>query len=205
MIYKDSMCAYLGYDKNKSAPLTTWLYMGMLEGDRGNGWFHPVVEEGFNTGKMKEADKRYKKGMQERIDFFLHNPYQMLVFYHKKSVSAWTDTTYQSMWYNYDIETLNEKTGDLIHSKKYILLQSIGKGLVLSMIGVILWYLWKRKTDISPEMILLLLIFIGGFTFHTLWEIKSRYVFPYILMLIPLSSAVLTSIESNKKIQKNSI
>lgn len=33
---------------------------------------------------------------------------------------------------------------------------------------------------------LLYLIFLGGFFFHLLWEMKSRYTMPYVIMLIPL-------------------
>ena len=31
-------------------------------------------------------------------------------------------------------------------------------------------------------------IFIGGALFHTIWEMKSRYTLPYVIMLIPISA-----------------
>ena len=34
---------------------------------------------------------------------------------------------------------------------------------------------------------LLCLIFLGGFLFHILWEAKSRYILPYIIILIPVA------------------
>ena len=34
----------------------------------------------------------------------------------------------------------------------------------------------------------LITIFIGGFAFHILWEAKSRYIIPYIVVLIPVAA-----------------
>ena len=46
----------------------------------------------------------------------------------------------------------------------------------------------KYRKNISKEVLLLLLIFMGGFFFHILWEAKSRYILLYIVMLFPLVS-----------------
>ena len=45
-----------------------------------------------------------------------------------------------------------------------------------------------RNKDLTNEQILLILIFIGGFAFHLFWEGKSRYVLPYVIILIPIAS-----------------
>ena len=39
----------------------------------------------------------------------------------------------------------------------------------------------------NKEYILLDLVFLGGFLFHIMWETKSRYIIPYIIILIPIS------------------
>ena len=66
--------------------------------------------------------------------------------------------------------------------------------------GNILIFLIINRKDISNEAMLLLLCFIGGFLFHILWEGKSRYVIPYIVILIPLASVQIDF--SKKKIKK---
>ena len=43
----------------------------------------------------------------------------------------------------------------------------------------------------DPLTSVLITIFIGGFAFHILWEAKSRYIIPYILVLIPISTIVI--------------
>ena len=46
----------------------------------------------------------------------------------------------------------------------------------------------NRRKNITNEAILLIVIFIGGFLFHTIWEAKSRYIILYVVILIPLCS-----------------
>lgn len=48
--------------------------------------------------------------------------------------------------------------------------------------------LLQRRKNLSLEIIFLITIFIGGFAFHLLWEAKSRYIIPYIIVLIPIAS-----------------
>ena len=47
--------------------------------------------------------------------------------------------------------------------------------------------LLARKEDDSIWTNLIFVILIGGFLFSILWENKSRYVMPYVVMLIPYS------------------
>ena len=51
----------------------------------------------------------------------------------------------------------------------------------------------QNRKKLSLEIIFLLTIFIGGFAFHILWEAKSRYIIPYIVILMPI-----TAVEINK-------
>ena len=55
--------------------------------------------------------------------------------------------------------------------------------LILSCVCAIIVLIQNRK-NLTPEIIYLLLIFMGGFAFHILWEAKSRYIIPYIVVLI---------------------
>ena len=48
---------------------------------------------------------------------------------------------------------------------------------------------------------LLYTIFLGGFMFHTLWEMKARYTLPYVIILIPIASIGISKFF--EKIMKN--
>lgn len=70
------------------------------------------------------------------------------------------------------------------------------KTLILIIFGNSIVVIWRGRKDISNEVIFLLTIFIGGFLFQTMWEAKSRYIIPYIVLLIPIASIM---INKNKK------
>ena len=38
------------------------------------------------------------------------------------------------------------------------------------------------------------LVILGGFAFHTFWEAKSQYIFPYFVILLPYGAAGISDI-----------
>jgi len=63
-------------------------------------------------------------------------------------------------------------------------------------------FIIQNRKNISLEAIFLITIFIGGFAFHILREAKSRYIIPYIVVLIPIASANIKQNSILKKIKK---
>ena len=55
------------------------------------------------------------------------------------------------------------------------------------------------------EIIFLITIFIGGFAFHILWEAKSRYIIPYIVVLIPVAAISINKFNIKDKLKKISL
>lgn len=64
----------------------------------------------------------------------------------------------------------------------------------------------KNRKNMSNEMMLLVVIFIGGVLFHTIWEMKTRYTLPYAVILMPVSAIglqwAINKISKGKKINK---
>ena len=60
----------------------------------------------------------------------------------------------------------------------------------------------QNRKNLSLDVLFLITIFIGGFAFHVLWEAKSRYIIPYILVLIPVASIYINSLGIKEKIMK---
>ena len=52
------------------------------------------------------------------------------------------------------------------------------------------------------EKLYLAIIFLGGFTFHILWEAKSRYIITYVIILFPLATGLIDVIINNKIVNK---
>lgn len=48
-------------------------------------------------------------------------------------------------------------------------------------------YLWFYRKRLNESMLLFPVIILGGCAFHMLWEMKSSYILPYFLLMIPLA------------------
>lgn len=185
----------LDLNKNKQIPTLGYLYMGMQESSRANGWYSDYIIWAWED--VEASNEQYKNAIIERVKYFVQNPNYFVKFYIGKIASMWTETTYASLWYNQTFnfkqiegkENINraEQIDKLVkdQTEKLLIYQ---KALITIIFGVTIVVLIKDRKKLSNEIILLLIIFIGGFLFHILWEAKSRYIIPYILVLIPIAS-----------------
>jgi 4-amino-4-deoxy-L-arabinose transferase-like glycosyltransferase len=197
----------LSLKKESIYPVTGFLYMGMMESTRANGWYNDKHSQyGLNSD---DAGPLYKDLIKERVKEFIKNPSSAIVFYGKKTYSMWCENTYQSVYHNrniysnvYDLKNAPEEY-DAFFTKYEIPIIIFSKAVSLLIFGFALAAAIKNKNNLSNEFILLLTVFIGGFLFHTIWEAKSRYILSYVVVLIPLASIVvlpkLNELKKNKE------
>lgn len=210
-IFKMNLQNKYEVDPDKELPSTRYIAMGMQEGFRANGWYNDTGDLGW---KRRVESEEYVSMIKERIKYFLSDIKYTFRFYEGKIISMWADPLQESIWqnlsfnFNFDEEKINtgeididqvNKKDELIISKRNCA-QIFLKAWLIIVFGNILIFLIINRKDISNEAMLLLLCFIGGFLFHILWEGKSRYVIPYIVILIPLASVQIDF--SKKKIKK---
>lgn len=189
----------LELDKAKSFPTIGFICIGMEGGDRANGWYNGYANWAFEN--IETAKARYKDEVSNRIQYFVQNPVYFAKFYALKIASMWTENTYAGLWYNqtYNFGQIQgiERTDseqalawgvDGFVNILTIPLYLLQKAVVLIIFGTIILVMIKNRKNISDEVLLLIIIFIGGFLFHILWEAKSRYIIPYIITLIPIVS-----------------
>lgn len=194
-ILRSTLQSKLNLDKDKQIPTVGYLYIGMQESSRANGWYSDYIIWAWED--VEASEEQYKNAIIERIKYFVKKPSYFVKFYIGKITSMWTENTYASLWYN---QTFNfkqiEGEEDIIRAElidelvkdqteRLLIYQ---KALIIMIFGVTIVVLIKNRKKLSNEIILLLTIFIGGFLFHILWEAKSRYIIPYILVLIPIAS-----------------
>lgn len=178
-------------DEGKKYPTISYFLMAMEEGPRGNGWYNEdIAVSAIKQPDMARAD--YPRKLQERLGYFMQNPGYTLRFYLDKITSMWTENTYSAIMNNTleDDAPINNLKAPLTFYQKALL-------LVTAICAVIV--LIQNRKNLSMELIFLLTIFVGGFVFHILWEAKSRYIIPYIVVLIPIASVGI------KKLKKNHI
>lgn len=208
--------AQYNLDKKREIPATRYIAMGMQEGTRANGWYNSETGDIAHTEK-KINHKQYNDMIKERITYFTnHIPYA-IKFYVKKIASMWTEPLQESIWQNlsFNFESLNknktfskdkiaalEKTDAKILNNEKIT-QLYLKAIIFIIFGTVILFIIQNRKKISNEAILLLLVFLGGFFFHILWEGKSRYIIPYLIILIPLASIKVKKIKIKKKILTN--
>lgn len=168
-------------DKDKAYPNISYFLMAMEKSDRGNGWYNesigePALKEPQNK-KVEYVDK-----IKERVKYFSQHIDYAFDFYTMKIASMWTENTYSAVRNNMEGQT-NQQLENIINPLTFY-----QKTLLILMSVCSLVVLIQNRKNLSLNLIFLLTIFIGGFSFHILWEAKSRYIIPYILVLIPIAS-----------------
>lgn len=190
-------------NKNESFPTLGYLYMGMNETEAGSGWYNFGRASYAYYTDSKNSKKAYKEGINERLNYFSQNPREMINFYIRKTASMWTENTYGAVIYNLsdtfiNRDHINYELDDKILEKESMV-RIYQKALVFIIFGASIIIALQNRENISNEVLLLITIFIGGFAFHTLWEAKSRYIIPYIVVLIPVASIEINKLNLKEK------
>lgn len=181
-------------DKTKGIPKINYFLMGMEESGRGNGWYN----EGTGEPALKNPEgikEEYKIRIKDRLKYFSNHIGEAIDFYTKKIASMWTENTYSAVMNNKtsDDDPKLGMVGPLTFYQKVLL-------IITTLCSIIV--LVQNRKNISLELLFLLTIFIGGFAFHILWEAKSRYIIPYIVVLVPLASVKIDFKAIKEKITK---
>lgn len=166
--------------KDKGYPTISYILMAMEESPRGNGWYNESIAEPAQKNPEK-AQKEYVDRIKNRLVYFSQNIGYTFDFYTMKIASMWTENTYSAVRSNLTQENdpLENFTVPLTFYQKVLLMVTC----LCCLINII-----QNRKNLSLDIIFLVTIFIGGFAFHILWEAKSRYIIPYVVILIPIAS-----------------
>nr|MCR4801378.1 glycosyltransferase family 39 protein [Lachnospiraceae bacterium] len=185
---------------NQGIPATAWVAMGMQQTLMANGWYNAYNEKTYieNDCNPEKTNQVAIEEIKNRLSYFVSHPSQLVFFFLKKDSSQWNHPNFEGFWVNYDcqrekfdiptkkvlgiFQKITNEPGSLKVNEYLNLYQTI------ILIGVCAWIVLCRK-DIKKEQLLLALIVIGGFVFHTFWEGKSQYTITYYALLIPYGIA----------------
>lgn len=180
-----------GYEVDGGIPSSMWITMGMIEGDAKPGWFNNFCVPNFyavDCDREKAAEIAYDK-MAERMGEFKNDPVSAISFYKRKICTQWNDPLFGTIKM---IEPDDVSTATGI--SKFICENQHGMMVCLSMlqsviyIGAFLYCIFAATKKTVSENVMLITL-IGGFLFSILWEANSRYIFPYVYMLFPMTAA----------------
>lgn len=144
--------------------------------------------------------------LKARLAQMAQSPTRTAAFFREKLCSQWTEPTMGMIWNG----ALSEHTGTLgeaaarffarEHTALETLLGAFQRAIyALSAVGIVRML---RDRGRNTLCLLLPLIFFGGALYHLIFEAKSQYAFPYIVLLIPVAAAGLCALEEQiRKIQ----
>ena len=187
--------------------------MGVSEGKMANGWYNDEINDINNEMKKhpkddKTIENQTKEKLKERVKYLLRNPGYCINFYKYKVLSMWAEPTMASEVYNSqrDVDMSGNKLLVKLFEEKNFEILRLSQKITnyIIFVGALICVILKRK-KMSNEMLLLVLVFLGGFSFHILWEAKSRYIIPYVVILIPVAISGITELSEKLKTKEKKI
>lgn len=184
-----------GLTLESGMPKSLWVAMGMQEGERAEGWYN---EFNFDTYVNSDcdpvaSDAIAKEAIAESMQHFQKDPAYAVRFYLRKTLSQWNEPTYEALWVNQfhsgDFSTIVQS---IYEGKLYQVLSeymNLFQLLVFAAVFAGLLSCRKGKNRWQLTKLYLPMVILGGFIFHTIWEAKSQYIFPYFVCMLPGAAA----------------
>ena len=178
---------------NGGVSYMSYLAMGVQENDQnypgGYNGFNADTYEEFGGDKITQsayAADVYNETLKEMVS----EPGYFFNFFTRKQLHQWADPAYKAYMC---IQTCPEHDTaqwfyEFIrpdHAYPVIIVLSFFQIIIWAGVVFSLWFNKKQKH--LDEALIMPMIFVGGFIFHTLWEAKSQYVFSYFVILFPIS------------------
>ena len=164
----------------------------------------------FRSYNSKEQAKAAKEQIAGRMADFLGNTYYAKTYFANKTASQWNNPDFQCFWISQvrgtDIEEspwvswVLSMQGNKVLSAYLNILQTV------ILFGVVIFIFCRKNDYTSKNMLLVMMVFVGGFIFHMFWEAKCQYTIPYFVMLFPFSVKgymVAVSALCNKNLKEN--
>lgn len=187
----------IGTKYDSGAPYILWIAMGMQEDvpERGLGAYNGYNEVIYAEveGDTEAASQIAREYLATRWGEWLRHPGQMISFFKEKSLFEWNEPTYGCFMMTCYMDEPEQWVGDSYNGSGYErirgFLNRYQSVIYLAVLGYFLMILTGklRGVQILPGIILL-----GGFFFTMIWEAKSRYVYPYIVMILPCAAYSMT-------------
>ena len=176
--------------------MTGYAAVGISESSIAPGWFNDINTSVYEeyAGDAARIEERYKEIINERLTVFKTDPLYCLRFYARKNASMWAEpamqcftntsirNVYGTLSYTWKDILYN---GGIINTALYIILDIGQSCLYFGLILKLFWIFRKRKIRESLAEADLLVLFIGGFIYHFIFEAQCYYVLPYFLAMVP--------------------
>lgn len=203
-----------GYEFDYGCPNTGYIAMGLQEAPaKAEGWFNfynwNVYEK--NNYDTEVANEKAIENIKESISEFKSGKRDFIEFFGRKNASQWNNPTFQgiNIQQNHysDVQyysSFYELFFGTRHLWQYGYLNFLQSFILLF---ALLYFIFTfNKKDIMT--FLPVVVLLGGFIFHTIWEAKCQYTVTYFIFLFPYAilgfkEAVIRSSNTYELIVKN--
>lgn len=172
------------------------LAMGMQDSVIAAGWYNGVIEEYWPLSVTPEMEKAAALEMlAARLREFAADPAGAWAFFREKCLTQWAEPSYDILWYGAVCGKSGRFNGlahalfrdgspvrALLAGYMNIFQQAAYALALIGTCGMI-----KEKRTGAVQLMLPVTV-LGGFLYHMLFEAKSQYIYPYMLLLLPLAA-----------------
>jgi len=190
---------------NEGTPMISYIAMAMYPPiDRQAGWYNAEfnVESVYsdNNFDIEKTKSQSLDVIKNRVKVFIENPKEFFEYYRNKISSTWLEPSFQVIWTSEAMEETTEEIEKYYNEQKLIPSMLTGKIskvfmkyfdiLEISIFGLSALCILNalKNKEINYKNVILIIIFLGGFLFHILWETKCIYAFPFYYLLLPSAS-----------------
>lgn len=171
--------------------------LGLNEGFN-PGWYNETALDLLKNSMMNQelADSNARRIVNERMGYFISNPLEGFRFFITKILTQYCEPTYGSIWLCQTRSSAMNRDETKFESSIYtgglneVLIFCFDIYTMFVYLGYTLYLLrlFLRK-DTDPTNSIIPVCTLGGLIYHTIFEAKSQYIFPYYILMIPFAAA----------------
>lgn len=197
-------CARTGTPAYEGMPKTAWIAMGIHADDEntvaGPGSYNGTNRSLFWDNKADAAatDAAAWENIRQYLNGYKQDHARFVSFFSTKTAYQWLDPWFGALTMNYNPATdspgpfaalLCDGEGLVFRALRAVLTVLLGV-IYLGAAGGTAVLAVRRRGSVWAQ--LCGITFLGSFIFQLVWESKSRYCFPYALLLLPLAAVGLS-------------
>lgn len=182
----------IDYDSTK-LPTICWIAYGFNYDEQNPGRYTNEFEQfHYENGFVPEYTSiEAKRFINNSINSFNNNPMLGVRFYGEKFLCSWANPQYE-VFDQYDSLDKSAFSLSVIKGTGNQMLNSVWDSTQIIISIGLLVYLFKKRKAIELVELLPALIVVGGFLFHSFWEVKAIYLYQYFMFLLPYASYGIT-------------
>lgn len=181
-----------GLELKEGMPLESWLVMGLQYGFDGQSPgafnFYKYNLYIYNDMDKERAAAQARIDLRARLEEMKENPAEIIPFFREKILNQWNEPSYGAMCMTDYMEEPAQWVYDLYHGEMWEKIYAFMNGWQAVLYPLVLFYFISLFREKDPVRFLPGLALIGEFFFCILWEAKSRYIYPYVLVALPAAA-----------------